>query len=148
MQDFLLIRLRFGREFIDEWRMPKSWPLDEPTPFEATRVLDPAPNQKAIQKLARDVADVFPQLAGIEVVESWAGVIESSPDAVPIIDAAESVPGFYIATGFSGHGFGIGPGAGRAIAAMLSGGDSDVDLEPFRLSRFFDGTPIRPQAKI
>ncbi len=148
MQEFRIIRLTVGREFIDEWRTPKTWPLDEPTPFETTRVLDPAPDRKAIARLERDVGDVFPQLAGIEIVESWAGVIESSPDAVPIIDAAETVPGLHVATGFSGHGFGIGPGAGRAIAAMLTGGDSEVDLAPFRLSRFFDGTPIRPQAKI
>ena len=75
-------------------------------------------------------------------------MIDTTPDIIPVIDQAESLPGFNIATGFSGHGFGIGPGAGKAIAGMLSGNDSGMDLSEFRLSRFFDGTPIRPQAGV
>jgi len=67
---------------------------------------------------------------------------------VPMIGEVGKNRGFYLATGFSGHGFGIGPGAGKALAAMLTGADNPVDLSPFRLSRFFDGTPIRPQATI
>ena len=70
------------------------------------------------------------------------------PDVVPIIDQDGDIPGFYVASGFSGHGFGIGPGAGKAIAGMLTGHDSGIDLAPFRLSRFFDGTPIRPQKSV
>ena len=143
-----IVRISFGREFIDEWRTPKTWSLESASPFENTRVLDPKPNVKAIRKMHRDVSAVFPQLVGIDIVESWAGIIESTPDIVPVIDAAESLPGFYIATGFSGHGFGIAPGAGKAIAALLTGANTDIDLKPLRLSRFFDGSPIRPQSAI
>lgn len=75
-------------------------------------------------------------------------MIDTTPDVIPVIDHVASLPGFYIATGFSGHGFGIGPGAGKAIAGMLSGKDSGIDLNEFRLSRFFDGTPIRPQSSV
>jgi len=60
----------------------------------------------------------------------------------------ESIPGFYIATGLSGHGFGIGPGAGKALAAMLTGGDAGIDMQPFRLGRFFDGSPIQLESTI
>ena len=52
--------------------------------------------------------------------------------------------GFFIATGFSGHGFGIGPGAGQLVADMVTNRASAAVLAPFRLSRFFDGSPIRP----
>ncbi|NNC76491.1 MAG: FAD-binding oxidoreductase, partial [Woeseiaceae bacterium] len=148
MQDPSLVRITFGKEFIEEWRMPKVWDLDKPTLFEAKRVLDPAPNMRAIDRLKRDVVDVFPQLADVGIVETWAGMIESTPDVIPVIDEAEKMPGFYIATGFSGHGFGIGPGAGKAIAALVTGNESSVDLEPLRLQRFFDGSPIRPQSSI
>jgi glycine/D-amino acid oxidase-like deaminating enzyme len=65
-----------------------------------------------------------------------------------MIGEVGDVKGFHIATGFSGHGFGIGPGAGKALAAMLTGSDSSIDLEPFRLSRFFDGSPIRPMTTV
>ncbi len=55
----------------------------------------------------------------------------------------ESLPGFFIATGLSGHGFGIGPGVGKVAAGLLTGTNSGIDIRPFRLSRFFDGSPIR-----
>ena len=147
-QELKILRLSFGREFIEEWKTPKRWALDRPSPFEAMRVLDPSPNKRVLGEIRRNLDTIFPQLAETPIVESWAGMIESSPDVVPIIDAADSIAGFHIATGFSGHGFGIGPGAGKVIAAMLTGVDSGIDISPLRLSRFFDGSPIRPQSSI
>jgi len=148
MQEFRIVRLSFGREFFDEWQTPRTWSLDKPSPFEATRVLNPAPNKRVLAGIRRNLDTIFPQLASTPIVESWAGMIESSPDVVPIIDSVGSVPGFHIATGFSGHGFGIGPGAGKAIAGMIAGKDSGIDISDLRLTRFFDGSPIRPQSSI
>lgn len=148
MQELKIVRLSFGREFLDEWQTPRSWALDKPSPFEATRVLNPAPSPRVLKGIRRNLDTIFPQLANIPIVESWAGMIESSPDVVPVIDAVDSLPGFHIATGFSGHGFGIGPGAGMAIAGMLTGKESGIDISAFRLGRFFDGSPIRPQSSI
>jgi glycine/D-amino acid oxidase-like deaminating enzyme len=62
--------------------------------------------------------------------------MDVTPDAVPVIDQVEHMPGFFIATGFSGHGFGIGPGAGRLMADMVAGDRTVVDPTPFRLRRF------------
>ncbi|KUM28677.1 hypothetical protein AU467_10980 [Mesorhizobium loti] len=42
---------------------------------------------------------------------SWGCAIDFTPDAVPVIDAVDEIPGLLIASGFSGHGFGIGPAA-------------------------------------
>jgi len=147
-QELKIIRLSFGGEFVNEWRTPTSWPLDEQTIFETTRVLNPKPSRRVLKGIRRNLDKMFPQLKKTPIVESWAGMIESSPDVVPMIDAIESLPGFHIATGFSGHGFGIGPGAGKAIAGMLTGTDSGIDISALRLSRFFDGSPIRPQSSI
>ncbi len=146
MQEIKILRLSVGREFIDEWSAPKKWDLNSESLFEKTRVLNPKPNPRVVRGIRRNLDLVFPQLANSRIVETWAGMIETSPDVVPIIGEHEETPGFHIATGFSGHGFGIGPGAGKAIAGMLTGRDNGVDLSPFRLSRFFDGTPIRPQS--
>ncbi len=148
LMDMDSVRLSIGREFADEWSTPKTWSLDAESPFEKTRVLDPKPNRRVLRNIRHNVDKVFPQLAGVEIVESWAGMIDTTPDIIPVIDQAASLPGLYIATGFSGHGFGIGPGAGKAIAGLLSGNNSGIDLKEFRLSRFFDGTPIRPQAGV
>jgi glycine/D-amino acid oxidase-like deaminating enzyme len=142
------LRLSIGREFADEWTAPKSWTMDAQSPFEQTRVLNPAPSQKVLRSIRRNLDAVFPQLRSARIIESWAGMIETTPDVVPVIGEADSLPGFYIATGFSGHGFGIGPGAGKAIASLLTGDGSGTDLSEFRLSRFFDGTPIRPQSSV
>lgn len=50
--------------------------------------------------------------AGIDIVERWAGGIDVTPDALPVISPLP-VSGAFLLTGFSGHGFGTGPGAGR-----------------------------------
>ena len=60
------------------------------------------------------------------------------------VSAVDAVPGFFIATGFSGHGFGIGPAAGRLMAELVSGETPVVDPLAFRYSRFTDGTRPRP----
>jgi glycine/D-amino acid oxidase-like deaminating enzyme len=117
------------------------------------RVLNPDPNPRAIAGIRKSLQTVFPTLAEIEIVEAWAGIVESTPDVVPVIDESDAipgfhiatVPGFHIATGLSGHGFGIGPGAGKATAGMLTGTDTGLDLSELRLSRFFDGSKIRLQ---
>jgi len=148
LKEITVLRLRIGRDFVDEWNMPTTWPLDEPSPFEQNRVLDPEPSQRILRKIRANLGAVFPQLAGTELVESWAGMVETAPDVVPIIGEVGDAAGFHVATGFSGHGFGIGPGAGRAIAALLTGDRPTVDLAPFRLSRFSDGSPIDIQTSI
>ena len=148
LQELKIVKLSLGSEFAEEWKTPKTWALDKATPFEQTRVLNPPPTSSVLKGIRRNLDTMFPQLASTPFVESWAGMIESSPDVVPVIDSIDSIRGFHVATGFSGHGFGIGPGAGKAIAGMLTGTDSGIDIADLRLSRFFDGSPIRPQSSI
>lgn len=74
----------------------------------------------------------FPAFAKMEVVQSWGGMIDVTPDAMPVIDQVAHIPGFFIATGFSGDGL----GAGRLMADLVTGTAPVVDPMPFRLSRF------------
>ena len=136
------LKISIGRPFFDALGIPKKWALDAESPFEQTRVLDPEPNPQVLKNIRKNLDEVFPQLAATRIVESWAGMVETTPDVVPVMGEHESIPGFHIATGLSGHGFGIGPGAGKALAAMLTGTDAGIDMSPFRLGRFFDGSPI------
>ena len=78
----------------------------------------------------------FPAFAGMTVAERWAGVVDATPDGVPVISEVASLPGFYIASGFSGHGFGIGPGAGHLMADLVMGETPIVDPAPYRYQRF------------
>jgi glycine/D-amino acid oxidase-like deaminating enzyme len=144
LQDFLPtmissrneIRLRVGRRSWEELRTARHWSLDQPTPFEAVRVLDPKPKQGILAEARKVLSKAFPAFAGMQMVESWAGLMDVTPDAVPVIDQVAHIPGFFIATGFSGHGFGIGPGAGRLMADLVAGNTPVVDPRPFRLARF------------
>jgi glycine/D-amino acid oxidase-like deaminating enzyme len=70
-------------------------------------------------------------------------MIDTMPDVVPVLDRAP-VEGLFIATGLSGHGFGIGPGVGRVMADLVTGGPVGHDLTRFRLSRFADGSNVVP----
>jgi glycine/D-amino acid oxidase-like deaminating enzyme len=110
--------------------------MDEATPFEATRVLDPAPNEAVLNEARAELGRTFPAMANMKIAQSWGGLMDVTPDAVPVIDQVARIPGFFIATGFSGHGFGIGPGAGRLMAELVVGDTPVVDPTPYRLARF------------
>lgn len=142
------LSISIGSDFFEELRTPKRWDLDVESPFEQTRILNPDPNPRVVNAIRKNLDKVFPKLAGTEIVEAWAGMVETTPDVVPVIEESAKIPGFHIATGLSGHGFGLGPGAGYACAGMLTGNETGIDLEPFRLSRFFDGSPIRMDSPI
>jgi glycine/D-amino acid oxidase-like deaminating enzyme len=136
------IKPRLNAQSWRELRTPRRWRLDRPSPFETMRVLDPAPN-KVLNREAREaMARIYPQFLEVPVVQEWAGYIDASPDVIPYIGPAGTVPGLTVAAGFSGHGFGIGPGAGRLAADLATGQTPSVDPSPFRLSRFSDGSPI------
>jgi glycine/D-amino acid oxidase-like deaminating enzyme len=130
------IRVRLGGRFLAAWRMRKRWSLDETTPFEMLRVLDPEPRQATLAEARAALPKYFPGFAAMQVAQSWGGMIDVTPDAVPVIGPAAHIPGLFIATGFSGHGFGIGPGAGRLMADLVAGDPPVVDPAPFRLERF------------
>ena len=129
------LRLRVGRRFIEEWRIARRWRLDEASPFEAVRVLDPAPDNALLDEARANLARAFPVFEGVGILERWAGLIDVTPDAVPVISPMETLPGFFLASGFSGHGFGIGPASGRLIADLVTGSPPIVDPSPFRFER-------------
>ncbi len=142
------LRISIGRPFIDELMTPTQWALDEESPFEKNRVLSPQPNAGVLKEIRKNLDEVFPQLRETRIVEAWAGMVETTPDVVPVMCESDNIPGFYIATGLSGHGFGTGPAAGKAMAAIMTGNDPGIDMSPFRLNRFFDGSPMRLESLI
>ncbi len=138
------LKLRLDGRFLAELRTRRRWALDEATPFEATRVLDPAPAPGSIAVARKELSRAFPAFAAMKVAGSWGGLIDVTPDGVPVISAVDGVPGFHLASGFSGHGFGIGPGAGRLMADLVTNAAPIVDPAPFRFARF--ATPARVAA--
>jgi len=134
--------LRIGERFLAELRTPRRWSLEGPSPFEAQRTLDPTPDTHILDAARKNLAAAFPAFTGAKVLDQWAGLIDVTPDVVPVIGPVMSWPGFYIATGFSGHGFGIGPAAGQLMADIVAGDRPLIDPKPLRFERFTDGSPL------
>ena len=64
------------------------------------------------------------------------GLIDQTPDALPVLQAMTEPEGLVVAMGFSGHGFCLGPITGRIMAALVQGDDPGLPLDPFRIERF------------
>ncbi|WP_425644197.1 NAD(P)/FAD-dependent oxidoreductase [Agrobacterium leguminum] len=95
-----------------------------------------APSRWVIRSAWRTAAQTFPRIAELTMLENWVGLIDVTPDAVPVISQVEATPGLLIASGFTGHGFGMGPGAGHLAADLVTGDRPIANPIPFRLERF------------
>ncbi|MDX8478791.1 FAD-binding oxidoreductase [Mesorhizobium sp. VK24D] len=127
----------------DSWSTPRHWTPDCQSPFETMRVLNPAAERSGLRSIERNFSRLFPQLGPVRLKASWAGMIDAMPDVVPVVDRVQAISGLTVATGMSGHGFGIGPGIGRVVSDLIQGNEIGHDLTRFRLSRFSDGSAIR-----
>lgn len=122
--------MRGGHESLTRWR------LDRPTPMERMRILDPAVDRGTIKRTYDRASAMLPALKGRRITAAWAGYVDSTPDGVPGIGEISTLPGFILAAGFSGHGFGIGPGAGHLIADIATASKPLVDPRPYHPDRF------------
>jgi sarcosine oxidase subunit beta len=94
------------------------------------------------QSVARAVARV-PVLEKAEIKRGWAGSYDISPDNNAILGAVPEVPGFFVATGHSGHGFMHGPATGKLMAELILTGETSIDIGPYGLDRFRTGRTVR-----
>ncbi|MBO1110672.1 NAD(P)/FAD-dependent oxidoreductase [Bordetella petrii] len=130
------VKVRFGKRFFEELAIPRRFGLDAASPFERHRVLDPVASPQAVKTAWRRLTETFPVFRGASIGRAWAGYIDVTPDALPVMSPVDGLPGFFLASGFSGHGFGIGPAAGEFMADLVLGRTPRVDARPFRFSRF------------
>jgi glycine/D-amino acid oxidase-like deaminating enzyme len=141
-----LFQFHFGMPFVRDLvsRIPgtHSWRHRFAEPAQNAAVA----NARKCARTASEFQKMFPTLGRVAINESWAGYIDATPDAVPVISAVDKVPGLVVAAGFSGHGFGMGPVSGRLVAELVSGGKTSLDISGFRLSRFADGTFGKPRS--
>ena len=98
------------------------------------------PNTPLIRNIARRLAELLPNVADVPVLRGWAGIVEQSPDYMPIIDIPDS-PSNYIVVTASAHGFGISPATGKAVSDLILHGKSSIDISGLGLDRFADITP-------
>ena len=127
-------RLRFTNGLRDRSVDPARWTGDSL-----------APSADIISDLVTLVAHVLPIAGDARVSRTWSGLIDLTPDALPVIDVPESVAGLVVAAGFSGHGFCLGPVSGLLCADLALARPPRHDLAAFRLARF-EERPIAPTA--
>jgi sarcosine oxidase subunit beta len=96
-------------------------------------VLPPAAD--IVAALTRGI-EVLPALADARVARVWGGLLDMTPDALPIIERTPELDGLVIAAGFSGHGFCLGPVTGQVVRDLVLQGTTAFPIEPFRRNRF------------
>ncbi|GGH62027.1 FAD-dependent oxidoreductase [Frigidibacter albus] len=136
------LSLTLNRNFLTGPDSLQRWRADGRSPFERVRVLDPAPDAALLRRGLEGLARAYPGLAGLRIAHAWGGMVDCTPDAIPVIGPVRSRPGLFISAGHTGHGFGTGPAAGRLAAELIRGDAPSVDPRPFRYERMIDGTDL------
>ena len=109
------------------------------------RGLEPQPNPAKVRRSLAELQRVLPALPPLGIARAWAGYIDAAPDLVPVLGEVPGVRGLVLATGFSGHGFAMGPIAGRLVSELVVDGKPSLDISGFRFSRFAEGAIGRPR---
>lgn len=92
-----------------------------------------------MEEMAKTIDLILPPISNLRVIRQWAGLYNMTPDKQPVYDKAENVEGFYMALGFSGHGFMFGPITGIVMSEMILGEKPTIDISMLNLERFKTG---------
>lgn len=131
-----LLRLNLGRHGLRDLMLPRRWSGKSTSPFEKVRTMDPPVDDGINAEAMRNLTEAWPDFSKAVVEEVWAGMMDITPDSLPVIGPVAKIPGLTLASGFSGHGFGTAPAAGQLAADLVSGAATLLDPTPYRLERF------------
>ena len=101
---------------------------------------------KFLEEIARRVCKILPILVNIRVVRQWAGSYTMTPDAAPILGPVPQVEGFYLAVGFSGHGFMLGCITGVLMAECILAKETTLPIDKFNIGRYERGELLKEPA--
>jgi sarcosine oxidase subunit beta len=99
-----------------------------------------------LPRLGEAISRRVPALAEVGIASGWAGLYEMTPDHNALVGEAEGVSRFLYATGFSGHGFLMGPAIGEVLRDLVLGRAPVVDVSGLSVERF--GSGVRPELNI
>ncbi|CCV09237.1 AgaE protein [Mesorhizobium metallidurans STM 2683] len=104
--------------------------------FTTHRTLDPRPDWRRLENTARLFAQEYPEAGPFNLERGWAGFMDFMPDELPVLGETSSCRGLFVAAGFSGAGFGMGPVIGRIMADLIQGNPAGHNLSRFSPKRF------------
>jgi glycine/D-amino acid oxidase-like deaminating enzyme len=141
-----LFRFHIGRPLLEDVASLVPWSERHRHPYSVNHAVEPKPNLKRVERGRQEFSRLFPSVPPLQVERAWAGNVDATPDAIPVIGAVERPAGLVVATGFSGHGFALGPITGRLVAELIVDGKPSLDLHAMRLSRFVEGDLVPPRS--
>ncbi len=94
------------------------------------------PTASGLARAVENFAQVVPAFGAARIEAIWAGLLDVTPDSLPVIEASPAIDGLIIAMGFSGHGFCLGPITGRILADLVQDRTPNLPIAPFALARF------------
>jgi len=140
-----LFRFHVGRPLLASLAAALPGSAARKRPLVWDRGREPQPNPVKVRRSLAELQRVLPALPPLGIARSWAGYIDAAPDLVPVLGEVPQLRGFVLATGFSGHGFAMGPIAGRLVAELVVDGKTSLDISGFRFSRFAEGAVGKPR---
>jgi glycine/D-amino acid oxidase-like deaminating enzyme len=109
------------------------------------RGIEAVPNAVKVQRSLAELQRTLSGLPPLSIARSWASYIDATPDLLPVMGEVPGLRGLVVATGFSGHGFAMGPIAGRLVSELIVDGRTSLDISAFRFSRFAEGAIGKPR---
>ncbi|PKK91585.1 MAG: FAD-dependent oxidoreductase, partial [Tenericutes bacterium HGW-Tenericutes-7] len=91
-----------------------------------------------LDEMAKTVLHILPEVAKLRVIRTWGGSYNISPDRQPIISDTKELKGFYMACGFSGHGFMFAPITGELLTEIILEKTLDEYANELHIDRFKD----------
>ena len=97
------------------------------------------PTTTQVGRMLSGACTILPDIQDLRIESVWGGLIDRTPDSIPVIESIPEYDGLIVAAGFSGHGFGIGPVTGEILADLATEGRTSHQIDAFRLERFAAG---------
>jgi sarcosine oxidase subunit beta len=91
---------------------------------------------KFLDEMAKTAVEILPLIANLRVIRQWGGSYNCSPDRQPILGDTDQLDGFYLACGFSGHGFMFAPITGLLLSEVILKQETTIDLTELHINRF------------
>ena len=99
-----------------------------------------------LEVMASAVVEIAPCLANVNILRSWAGVCDITPDFSPIMCESPEVKGFVLDCGWGTYGFKTAPAAGYNVAELIATGAAPDLIKPFTITRFYENRPVDEKA--
>lgn len=100
--------------------------------------INPSSSFWFLEKMAKTITRYIPAFKNLNVLRQWAGMYDVTPDARPIIGKTK-VENFFVACGFSGHGFMVAPVTAKLMSELIVDGKTSISIDSLSIERFEKG---------